>query len=250
VDIRLPLDKFLYRGCRPRRGCPLEYIVFVAEGAESDDSVFQFDDFRVSKVKQAKARAAKPKPPLAEGVIYRQDFDDANDFDLEGYYPLTKNCTAMRTTGGLDASGKPVEDAPGTERGCLKVEGFKKADEIRGGRRVDFPGEGTVIEFDCRIEGAQDFALVARNLPDHKRFRQYGRPQPEVGKWTHYAMSAEDFVPYGTPTGAPGVEKPGKGERFFEIVFHAIADNTEGPHFILIDNLTVRRAAASAAEKK
>jgi len=250
VEMKLPVDKFLYRGCRPRRGCPLEYLVFVAEGAEGDDSVFQFDDFRLSRVKQANPRAAKPKPPLGEGVIYQQNFDDVGDFDLEGYYPWTPNCTALRVPGGLDAAGKPMDTVKETEAGCLKVEGFKKADEVRGGRRIDFPGEGTLLEFDCLIQGAADFGVVVRNVPDHKKFRQYAHPQPESGKWTHCVMSGEDFAPYGTPSKAGGTEKHGKAEKFFEVLFHAFANDTNEPHYILIDNLVVRRAPGPITEKK
>lgn len=248
VDMTLPLDKFLYRARRPRRGAPLEYLVFVAEGAESDDSVFQFDDFRLYRVRQADPPKAKPKPPLGRGVIYRQDFDDPNDFDLESYYPWTRYCTTFRAPGGLDANGKPIEDTEKTEAGCLRVAGFRQGDQATGGRRVDFRGEGTVIEFDCMVQGASDFALIVRNKKDRKKFRQYPQPQPVPGKWQHYVVSAEDFVPFGIPTGEAAGKKYGKPEEFFELLFYAWADKTKEPHYILIDNLVIRKETKPAEE--
>lgn len=247
--IEIPLDKFLYHGRRPRRGCPLEYLCLIGMGAEADGSVFQFDDVKIKRVRRKDAPAAKPKPASAEGVAYGQTFDDAADFDLESFYPATRNANIFRVSSGLDADGKPVpaakEGEVPSERGTLKLECYEQNQEFSGGRNLSIAGEGNVIEFDCMLEGVSDFAVVVRGAKG--RWRQY--PKLEAGKWVRVSISAEEFAPFGT---APkdGIEKKlSKGERFGGLFFSATSDGS-GASRMLIDNLTVKRMEPVTAKKE
>ncbi|MBI3832260.1 MAG: hypothetical protein HY291_22245 [Planctomycetes bacterium] len=247
--IEIPLDKFLYHGRRPRRGCPQEYLCLIGMGPEADGSVFQFDDVKVKRVKRAGLPAAEPKAALPEGVAYAQSFDDAADFDLESFYPATRNANVFRVAGGLDADGKPVpaakEGAAAPERGALELPCYEKNQEFSGGRSLSFAGEGHVIEFDCLLEGVTDFAVVVRGAKG--RWRQY--PTPEAGKWVRVTVSAEEFAPFGT---APkdGIEKKlSKAERFGGLFFSATADGS-GASRVLIDNLTVKRVEPQPTKKE
>lgn len=246
TNIEIPLDQFLYQERRPRRGCPLEYLCMVGVGPEEAGAVFQFDDVKVKRVRRKDAPAAKPKPALAEGVAYRQDFDDPADFDVESFYPGTRNANAFRDAGGVDASGKPAapaKDGEAATPGCLKIACYERNQEFNGGRNLTIAGEGTVIEFDCLLTGAKDFAVVVRGAKG--RWRQY--PKLEPGTWTHLIVSAEEFAPFGT---APkdGIEKKlSKAERFSGLYFLATSD-ASGASSIQIDRLTVRKADAAASK--
>jgi len=243
--VEIPLDKFLFQNRRPRRGCALEYLCLIGKGPEDAGSVFQFDDVKIRRVRRKDTPAAKPKAPPPEGIVYMQNFDDAGDFDLESFYPQTRNANVFGVRGGLDAEGKPVPEPKQGEawaQGCLKLECYEKNEEFSGGRNLNFAGEGQTLEFDCLMEGASDFAVVVRGAKG--RLRQY--PKVEAGKWTHLKLSMEEFAPFGTPP-KDGIEKKlSKAEHFSALYFMANSDASSASR-ILIDNLVLKRADPVAA---
>ena len=244
TTIEMPLDKFLFQGRRPRRGCPLEYLCFIGIGPEHEGSSFQLDDFKIRRVMRTGLPEPKPKAALSAGMIYRQDYNDPQDFDIEGYYPFTKNCNVFRIPGGLDGAGRAVaptkEDEAAFPFGCLTVECYEPGQNFLGGRSLDFPAEGNVIEFDCLMEGAVDLAVVTRG-PKGK-WRNYPKPFP-TGTWTHVVVAADEFTFFGQPIKDPAQSKPSKAERFTALLFSATADKSGTSH-VLIDNLVVRKADA------
>jgi hypothetical protein len=246
IDCDLPLDKFLYHGRRPRRGAELELLTIFGEGPKDDETFFQLDDAVLYRVKQLHPRQPKPKPPLPQGVIYQQDFDDPNDFDFESYMPATTNCNVYRIAGGVDQHGKPLQepDKPG-DSGCLKIECYEKAAEFMAGRPLEFPIEGARIEFDCFLKGATDMCVNARyerNLITKGRFRQYVGMYPggpRQGRWLHFSIATDDFRVKRDKDGRPS---------FFALYFTAHAD-AGNEHYILIDNLVVRLAREDEQKK-
>lgn len=236
VELDLPLDKFLYLNQRPRRGPTnqLEAIVFVAHDPESGDAVFQVDDVKLYRLKQADPPLAKPKPPLPQGVMYRQDFDDPNDFDLESYYAFTYDCKVRRIEHDPETTGRPV-----AEGGCLKIEGVKVGKQVKAGRSRRFPGKDTVMEFDLLAKGIRSFRLIGRCLSRKDLWLNPG--EPEEGRWKHYRVAARDFQPLNlvdTP-GAKG--EHGKGETFWSLMFRFFPDEKKTGHYILVDNLVFRQ---------
>jgi len=243
VALDLPFDDFLHFGRRPRRGCALERIIVIAEKPDSDEgAVFQMDDIRLCQVRQANPPVEKPKPPLSPGTYYLQNFDDPEDWDIQGYYPHQTYCSVDWTPGGLDAEGKLVEKPVGNDRGCLKIECHSRGRDFRGGGYAGFPGEGTVIEFDLLVKGAGDIGVIARTAKTS--LRQYLQPSPPTGVWTHVKVSAEDFVPYGVNFKDGMGKKLGKGETYERVLFTATADASD-EHYLLIDNLVVHKAGPS-----
>lgn len=247
VDCNLPLDKFLYHGRRPRRGAELEILTIFGQGPKDERAFWQLDDVSLYRVKQAHPRQPKPKPPLPKGVIYQQDFDDPNDFDFESYMPATDTCNVFRIAGGVDKKGKPLadRDKPGAA-GCLKIECYGKASEFLAGRFLAFPIEGARIEFDCYLQGATDLCVNARyerNLITKGRFRRYLGMYPggpRQGKWLHFSIPTDDFR----------VKKAKNGRPSFLALYFTAHANAGKEHYILIDNLVVRRAGQEQAKKK
>jgi len=247
----VPLDKFLYHDRRPRRGLPLERLVFVGSGAESDDSVFQVDDLALYQVKQAHPVLARPKPPLPDGLLYRQDFNDLADLDVDqNYFPYISDCNLFRWPGGVDASGKPVpEQTEGA--GCIKIECYNtKNKEFRSCQLVKFPGD-TVIEFDCLAVGVRDLLVRARtnqndpatHKPVQMEYRLPVTPQPQPGKWARCRVSVEDMVPFSIRSIEEGVgKKLGRGHDYYMLFLSAMADNSD-EHYLLIDNMVIRKEA-------
>jgi hypothetical protein len=229
TEITMPLDKFLYFGRRPRRGCELEYICLVGVGPQNEESVFQFDDFKVTRIKRENAPAAKAREALPAAVAYQQNFDDPNDFDLEGFYPINNKSNAFRIDGGLGADGKPFESDKPKAAGCLKIEGYQKNAEFRGGRRGFTLSASGSIEFDCFVKGAADFALGAR-AKSANRLRIYPKSQPPPETWTHFVLNCADF--------SDGKAKMAESETIWEINFGASAD-ASAEHHVLIDNLKI-----------
>jgi hypothetical protein len=238
--IEIPLDKFLYHERRPRRGCQLEYLCLIGMGPGDAGATFQFDDVRVYRTKRKDLPPPIRRPPLPEGVVYQQDFDGVFDFDIESFYPCTRNANAFRIDGGVAKDGSPLppykEGDAKPEAGCLAIRCYEKSQEFSGGRLIGFAGDNTVIEFDVRLSGVGDFAVVSRSASG--KSRQYPKIADE--KWTHVRISADEFAPYGV---APkdGVEKKlGKGQQFNVLFFSGTAD-ASGNSEILIDNLVLRR---------
>lgn len=241
TQIDIPLDNFKYYNRRPRRGCPLEYLCLIGVGPSGDGAAFQFDDVKVYRKRRENMPPRKAKPPLPAGVSYRQNFDDANDFDLEGFYPWTRNCNIFRVDGGLDETGQPLTEEKDPEKaklhGLMNIICYEPRQEFSAGRHAGFDGAGIQIVFDVRLTGVTDFAVLARNGAG--RWRQY--PKVEPGKWTRVTVSAEEFAKFGT---APkdGVEKKlSRGERFTMLYFGGYADG-KGESKIEIDNLVIRKA--------
>ena len=246
VKLDLPLDKFLYCGHRPRRGAPLERIVFAGVGPQHDDTVFQVDDIKLYRVKQANPLKPKPKAPLPEGVLFRQDFNDPGDFTVESkFFVITPYCFCWRVAGGVEASGKPADRTADPDAGCLRIESFGKNQNLRSALLFDVPGNNTVIEFDVFCKGVFDLGLSANGTTLRKgRYRIYVQPQPEDGKWTHYQVSAEELTPFGMDLKEGREEKTGKGETFNRVGFLAASKDRE-ERYMLIDNLVIRQEKAA-----
>jgi len=251
VTLDVSLDRFLYHNRRPRRGLPLERLVFAASGAESDDSVFQVDNLVLYQVKQTHPVLAGPKPPPSDGVLYRQDFNDPADFDVDqNCFPYISNCNLFRWPGGVDAVGKPVpEDTP--DAGCIKIECYNtKNKEFRSCQLVKFPGD-TVIEFDCLAVGTRNLLVRVRtnqndpatNKPVQMEYRLPVSPQPQPGKWTRCRVSVEDMVPFSIRSIEEGVgKKLGRDHSYHMLFLSAMADNSD-EHYLLIDNMVIRKEA-------
>ena len=236
TEIVMPFDKFLFQGRRPRRACEAEYFGIVGVGPESDDSVFQFDDFTVYRTRRTDLSAPKPKPALEEGTVYRQDFNDPADFDVESYYPVNKQSNIFRVAGGLDANGKPVDAGAGGDAGCLKLEGYQRSGDCRGGRRgFNLPGGQYTIEFDCILHGIKEPGLGARGK--NGRYTLPLSVVPEREKWTHVSMTTADFTPVTA-----------KDDVLWEITFTGKADGS-AENYMLIDNFVIRRTPAPQATK-
>jgi len=239
TDIDLPLDRFLYCGRRPLRDLELEYFTVVAEGPESDESFFQMDDVVMYSVPRTNPPAARPRLPLAPGVLLFQDFDDPNDFGINRFYPYTRETNAFRVTGGVDAHGRAVEKPRDAETGCLKVQLFDHGRRMNGGLRVNFPGKDTLIEFEVLVHGATRPHLRARSENRKGWYRLDLIPAPPQDEWTRCTLEASQmtFVPY-QPADASAAT-PARDEKFWELLWEAEATG-EGEHYLLLDNVRIR----------
>jgi len=241
TQLEIPLDKFLHQQRRPRRGCPLEYLCLIGMTPENEGATFQIDDVRVYRKRRENVPQRAPKPALPAGVTYLQNFDDANDFDIQSYFPSTRNANAFRADGGVDDSGKPWPDENDAEKaklhGALQIACYERKQEFSAGRLLGFDGAGQQIVFDVRVSGVSDFAVVTRSASG--RWRQYSKI--ESGKWTRITLSSEEFAKFGT---APkeGIEKKlSRAEKFSGLYFGGYADES-GKALIEIDNLCIRKA--------
>jgi hypothetical protein len=222
----LKLDLFLYHGRRPRRDCRIKRIVFVGEEPLRDDARFQIDDVCLYRVKQNPPGVPRQKEPLPPDVLYRQDFNDPCDFDLESFYPEISNCNIFRTDYLTD---KKTE-------GGLELQCYEKKCDFWGGRHISFSGACT-LEFDCLVWGCSDFAIVGRS--DTERMRWYPA-QPKPGVWTRISVPVENLTPYSIPSKDGPRLKPARNANFVAFFFRATADDST-QHYILIDNLVIRR---------
>lgn len=228
AEVVLPFDKFLYHGRRPRRGSAAEYICITGTGPESEQSVFQFDDFVAYRTRREGYTPSQPKAALPAGVAYQQDFDDPDDIDVEGFYPTNNKTNVFRVAGGLGADGKHEDLAKTPARGCLKIECYQRRAVCQGGRRDLRITADMVVEFDCLLKGVTGLGVGARGKDRHRAVLD---SQPKQQQWTHCSMLISQL-------------KPQSGEALWEINFFGQADESD-ENCVLIDNLRIRQVPAS-----
>ena len=247
ADVDLPLDKFLFKGQRPRRGAKFERFIFMARNPDSEKAFFQVDDFKLYQVKQTTPSRAKPKPPLPAGVLYLQDFNDPYDFDLERYYPRTSIASTTWIYGGLDAQDKPVPPRAGPQTaaikegpGCLRVN-CDQNDSIFGVMLPlpsPVPGNGTIVEFDCLLKGAHNPFLVGRTTDGEAVF-QTDFTAGEAGQWAHLRIPVESLVAPAKPADS-AEQKPAKDQSFGSFAF-MLRSQHGAENDMLLDNIVVEK---------
>ncbi len=223
AEINLPLDRFLCHGLRPRRGSEVERLVFVGLEPQGEKPLFQVDDIQMYRTRRRPAFPVK-KPPLPEGILYRQNFDDPHDFDVEGFNTESKQSEIFWAAEGHVDATQPK--AQGETNGCLKIKTYGRGVGIMSGRRIRIH-DGDIVEFDAKIENVRNFVFKARGP---KKYVATKLEAPPTGGWKHYRI---------TLTGMPA-----KRNRFVRsgIYFTGRKNAEDADAVIWVDNVLIRRA--------